>query len=341
MALWCGLAAATVQACGNDGGRPRTTSPQSTSGASGDGGTGGIGGGGPNVSGSGGSGTGGVGSGGPNVSGSGGSGAGGTATACVPPDMLIVLDRTLTMHRTPDGDKPADAPNYGSSKWHQAITALEQVIAPPLDEGIRFGLELWPRDSGGCVRLEQQVTGSQSASNNSCETGEVLVEPALHTGRAIASALDPATTTLCYSTPTGQALLEGEAYLQANHAEDRDQYVMLVTDGADWADTCPSPDPLQAVQQLAAAGIKTYLVGFFSSTGSEVGTGVEFLNDMACAGHTAEGFPATCTQDGNGNYVAADPDNGAVLYHQASSTMGLATALDDIAAEVCCFCDPE
>ncbi len=67
---------------------------------------------------------------------------------------------------------------------------------------------------------------------------------------------------------------------------------MLVTDGADWDQSCPTPNPLTVVQQLAKDGIKTFMVGF-SATGDVKpgGTGAPFLNDMACAGLTAKGFP--------------------------------------------------
>ncbi len=65
--------------------------------------------------------------------------------SCVPPDVVIALDRTLTMHQTPDGSEPVDAPNYESSKWFQALTAIKGLVTPKLDKGIHFGLEMWPR----------------------------------------------------------------------------------------------------------------------------------------------------------------------------------------------------
>ena len=47
---------------------------------------------------------------------------------------------------------------------------------------------------------------SKPATNPACEAGEIVVPPALGTGGAIQSALDPATTPLCITTPTGQGL---------------------------------------------------------------------------------------------------------------------------------------
>lgn len=296
--------------------------------------------------GTGGSGTGGTGTGGTN---SGGGGTGGLAidgasdgsTNCEPPDMLIALDRTLTMHRTVSGAVPTDAPDYQSSKWYQAVTALEQVTAAPLDQTVRFGLELWPRDPGGtaCNTLAEQVA-AKPTTNTACEAGEVVIPTGLGSGAAIASYLDPATTKLCFSTPTGEALNTAATYLAGNAVTGRDQFVVLVTDGADWDQSCPTPSPQANVAALAAAGVKTFVVGFFDSSGSDAGGGVgeEFLNDMACAGQTAKGFPAPCTQQGN-TWVATDPA-GPTLYYQTSSAAELTASLKELAGTVCCDCVP-
>src|SRR6185436_13017075 len=129
---------------------------------------------------------------GTDASGSGGGlavGAGGTSGtgngsgggACEPPDLLIVLDRTMSMHKRPDGSIPPDtAAGHAESKWYLAVNAVEQVSAAPADNGLRFGLELFPRDPGGgvCVTLSQKIQGL-SATNPSCEQGEVVVVPAL------------------------------------------------------------------------------------------------------------------------------------------------------------------
>jgi hypothetical protein len=302
-----------------------------------------------NTGGGGSGGTGGGSTGGSAGASTGGAGTGGIAidattdgnTSCEPPDMLIALDRTLTMHRTVTGAVPTDAPDYQSSKWWQAVTALEQVTAAPLDQGVRFGLELWPKDPGGtaCNTLAEQVA-AKPTTNASCEAGEVVIPPGLGTGAAIASYLDPATTKLCFSTPTGEALNTAATYLAGSAVAGRDQFVVLVTDGADWDFSCPDPSPQAKVAELAAAGVKTFVVGFFDSSGSDAGGGVgeEFLNDMACAGQTAKGFPAPCTQEGN-TWVATDP-SGPTLYFQTSSATELTTALKEVAGSVCCNCVP-
>ncbi len=68
--------------------------------------------------------------------------------------------------------------------------------------------------------------------------------------------------------------------------------MVLVTDGADWDQSCPDPNPLPVVQDIAQSGIKTFMIGF-SAEGVIMpgGVGASFLNDMACAGQTAKGFP--------------------------------------------------
>jgi hypothetical protein len=257
--------------------------------------------------------------------------------SCDPPDMMIALDRTLTMHKTPGGAEPTDAPAYASSKWYQAITAIEAMTAPPRDDGVRFGLELWPKDSGGCITLTEKVTNSVAATNVACEDGEVLIPPALASGASIAGLLDPASTKICSSTPTGKGLLTASDYLLKHATAGRQKYIALVTDGADWDQSCPTPDPLPIVQNLAAGGIKTYIVGFSAEASSlPGGVGAGFLNNMACAGMTAKGFPAGCKMSGGG-YVAVDPA-GATLYLAANDAAGLSAALDSITVSVCCGC---
>ncbi len=265
-----------------------------------------------------------------------GMGTGSGGASCEPPDVIIALDRTLTMHKTPAGGEPTDAPEYATSKWYQALAAIKGLVTPKLDKGIRFGLEMWPKDPGGCLTLAEKVMG-KAATNPNCQDGEILVPPGPGTSGQIAPLLDPTTAHICTSTPTGNALLTASGYLKANKKVGRGQYIMLVTDGADWDQSCPVPDPLGIVQQLAKDGIKTFMVGF-SATGDiqPGGTGAPFLNDMACAGLTAKGFPDACVMTAEG-YKAKEP-MGATLYLQASDGAALTTAFNGIATELCCDC---
>jgi Mg-chelatase subunit ChlD len=261
------------------------------------------------------------------------------ADSCDPPEFLFALDRTLTMHKTPDGNTPADVPDYKTSKWHQAITAIEKTVAPPRDQTLRFGLELWPRDPGGgqCVTLAERVQMTKPPTNDACQDGEVVVPPKLGAGAEIQNYLDPATTLICGSTPTGKGLVTAASHLLQNAVPGRDQYVVLVTDGADWEKTCPDPNPLPIVQDLAAGGIRTFVVGFSAEGDIQQGAvGAGFLNDLACAGQTAQGFPANCKYTGTG-YVAADA-GGPLLYIKAGNASELDSALQGVTGGFCCDC---
>lgn len=274
---------------------------------------------------------------------SGGDGGGGAdavgspfdASSCQPPDMLFVVDRTMSMHRRPDGTRtPASDPStWVESKWYIALSTIETVTAS-LDQTIRFGLSLFPIDRGGdlCVTLEQRINDI-TATNVQCEGGELLVPPDLGTAGVIANAIDPYTTRLCRSTPIGAGLGTALTELAAIQDPIRDQYVTLLTDGQD---TCDEALSLANAQALAAAGINVYVIGFDAS-----GTGVDrgHLNDLACAGKTAPDFATNCMDAGGGNYVATNRD-GPTLYFDAGDAGQLEATMTTIAGAVCCNCIP-
>jgi hypothetical protein len=262
---------------------------------------------------------------------------------CDAPDMLIVLDHTLSMAAEPSGTRPANTPaGHMLSKWYLATKAIAGVTAPPEDQTVRFGLEVFPLnphdepDAGGtgaCVTLEQELGGT-SANNTHCQPGELVFSPDLGTGTEIATTLDPETFELCISTPIDAAMGTAARVLQAIAAPPRKQFVILVTDGGE---TCMG-DATVTVQALAAAGVSSYIVGFGSADGGAGGVNVKLLNDLACAGGTATGFPAPCAQvEGGTAYVATDP-NGPPLFFLAEDGDALATSLQTIAGSVCCGC---
>jgi hypothetical protein len=276
----------------------------------------------------------GQGTGGSGFKGAGGGTGGGMN--CEPPDMLIVLDRTMSMHRQPNGTPAVDTPGgLKESKWWIAVEAVE-VATATYSQGIRFGLELFPKDpgNGACVTLQQRISGT-TATNPNCQQGEVLVEPDLSTSAAIDMAIDPLTSVLCKSTPIAKGLETTSAALlaleQGSNTE-REQYALLITDGQD---TCSALDALQEVQAMAAAEVKTYVVGFHASGGT--GVDVPQLNNMACGGHTATDFANNCVDDGQGNY-SWDSLALPIVYIVAEGADSLNVALTNIAAEVCCDC---
>ncbi|RYE74355.1 MAG: VWA domain-containing protein, partial [Myxococcales bacterium] len=200
-----------------------------------------------------------------------------------------------------------------------------------------FGLELWPRENPTCVTLAERVEGKLPENPPLCEIGEVTVPLGVNRGKAIQDALDPTTTRICSTTPTGTALTTAKDYLVLNNEDGREQYVVLVTDGADWDKSCPDPSPLPIVQELSAAGIKTFVVGFSAEQTTQSGVGKGFLNDMACAGQTAKGFPGTCKKVGDG-YVALDSSAAAPLFLSATDGGQLAKSLQSISGSLCCDC---
>jgi hypothetical protein len=320
---------ATAVACGSSGGSSTFN----------DGGSGGGSG-----SGSGGSGSGG---------GSGGSGDGGIGTfgdgsptdgqgaGCNAPDMLIVLDHTDSMSDEPTGKKPPDTmAGQMLSKWYLATQAIKAVVAPPLDQKVSYGLEMFPLDPatvdagagmGTCSTLSQLLNGMAS-TNKSCQPAEIVFPPAPGNGAAITTFLDPLTVRLCVSTPIALALGTAQTELAAVQKSGIAQYILLVTDGGE---TCKG-DVTAAAQALAAKGIKTFVVGFGGLDAGSAGVNVPLLDDVACAGETAPNFPTGCTKGANG--YTATSTSGAPLFYSAQDGASLQTALQKITSSVCCGC---
>jgi hypothetical protein len=254
------------------------------------------------------------------------------SAACEAPDVLVLLDRTMSMSKRPDGSTPSNTlAGHSEAKWSIAIAAIE-ALTSKFDASIRFGLALFPRDPGGgkCITLQQRLSG-KSASNSQCDVGELLVPPAPTTATTIAATLDPEATVLCTSTPIGKGLATAQNALAAIATPVRPQYVLFVGDGRD---TCNGGLVLANAHALAAADVKLYVLAF---DGSADGIDNALLNDLACAGRTATGFPSSCIDEGAGRFVAANR-NGPALYFRAENGLTLATALGDIAGQVCCGC---
>lgn len=227
--------------------------------------------------------------------------------SCNPPDMLVVLDRSDSMSKPPGG---ADA---GASKWSLAVSAIEDISAAPIDTTLRFGLELLPDQAG------------TKGDAGSCASGLLAIDPGLGNGAAIATTLG--STQLLNSTPIGGALAVAQTTLAGEHVDGRGQNVLLVTDGKE---TCDGNPALPIVQSLAAAGVHTYVVGFGGAVDAAG------LNDLACAGETAQNFPGPCKQTQTG-WVASVPDTKHVFY-DATSGDDLKNALDAITNGTCCGC---
>jgi hypothetical protein len=254
--------------------------------------------------------------------------AGGTDEICHPPHLLVLLDRTESMWKEPDGSIPEDTPEgRAASKWAVAIGAVERFTADYSDR-FDFGLALFPRDPGGgtCVTLSQRI-GAIRATNPLCQGGEILVSPGPSASAAIEASLDWETTLLCRSTPIGAALATAQTELARLPAEGREQYVVFVGDGLE---TCNSALAISTAQTMAADGVRTFVISFDGSGASSPLT----LDNLACAGQTARGFPDGCTDAGDGRWVASSPGQGEPLFYQAQTRDQLGQVLGDIADKV-------
>jgi hypothetical protein len=201
---------------------------------------------------------------------------GSTRLEAVLPSMLLVVDKSASMDQTP--------PDFSSTKWDALYTALETTFGDAAGN-INFGLDLYPAVEAETCEMpssEEIVVPIQSG-------GDVLILDELGTtdpsgGTPTAAALERA---LDYFTTGEGASLKGE------------KFVLLATDGGpncnkdltcgpeactlNIEDKCPantnccdpvdSNDPdgqekcldedasVAAVAALAAAGIKTFVVG--------------------------------------------------------------------------------
>lgn len=192
------------------------------------------------------------------------------------------------------------------SKWSIASGALGDLVATPNDDGLRFGLEVFP-DVGGA-----------------CASGTVLVQPGPTHGPAIKTELSK--IGLLPGTPIGAPIDLARQTLSSIKVTGRKQFVLLLTDGGE---TCKTAAGLPAVQALAKDGVKTFVVGFGG------GVNVAELNDLACAGLTAPALKTSCVQSSAG---WAWNGTSANLYYQAQDASSLKKALAAVAGTTCCGC---
>jgi hypothetical protein len=262
-------------------------------------GSGGSGGNSGGSSGSGSGGSGGMYSGGSSGNGSGGSGGAGgidntpdamncgvqtfTPTQGLPPDLMIVLDKSGSMM-----DPPGSG---GASKWVQVTGALNMTVGQ-LQSSIKFGLSFFPTDGA-------------------CGVGNTAVPIMPNAGAAIASAI--AGQSPGGSTPTPDGIYRGAMSLMAV-GDQNPKYILLATDGdpncsatlgpgAGGACMCPSgttqmgnqccilpnvcvpctgnavADTVAAITNSAQAGVHTFVIGVATDSSSDGN-----LNMMAMAG---------------------------------------------------------
>jgi hypothetical protein len=172
------------------------------------------------------------------------------------PDMLIVLDRSGSMNESIDGGW------FSPSKWRVMRDALKTVTLAN-QQAIRFGLKMFP-------------------SNNGCDVGAGMpVGIDLGQSSAIVDAMNDSGAG--GDTPAQLGLQRALAIYQAAPASTGARYVLFATDGfPNCADSEEEAETatIDAVEALADAGIKSFVVGFGSSVTANPG----FLDQVAMAG---------------------------------------------------------
>jgi len=216
---------------------------------------------------------------------------------CAPARVMVVLDKSSSMETGMIG---------GVTKWNTAVSGLGDVLSA-YDGKAEFGLMTFPKPS-------------------QCSPGGLDVAPALNNRDAILGALSDPPPDAGNYTPMAQTL-EAAGTEPSLSSAIGPRHVILITDGWQWCDPYDPAtryDGVTAVQNLAAQGITTWIVGF----GSEVDTAA--LNKMAVAANTA--LPG-CNPD------STDPSASDNCYFQVDNSTQLVSALMTIAgsvsAEVC------
>jgi hypothetical protein len=262
-------------------------------------------------------------------------------STCRPPQLMIVLDRSGSFARRPDGTVPPNtAAGKRETRWHIALTGIKTVAAD-LEDGLQFGLALFPRDPEGAGGEDCSNLGTwldeylpPETTDGVCNPGELKVSPALMNAAALDSAITLNGTGLCSWTPIGAGLSAAKGELDAIRDEEYAQYALLITDGKDNCDGKDgySTGSLATADAMQAAGIDLYVVGF---DGSGADLDPAHLNDLACAGHTAFDFAGNC-REGAGGFRAVDNPTPARLYYLATELGSLQAALAAIGEDLSC-----
>jgi hypothetical protein len=220
----------------------------------------------------------------------------------LPPDILIVQDKSGSMNESADGTCSS---NCGAkSKWSQVTAALNQVVGMT-DTTVNWGLKFFS-DNGHC--------GANGAPAVSVASGNAA---------AIMSSIGK--TSPGGNTPTRDAIATGAAYLMGL-TDTNKKYLLLATDGlpncpagcslTNPSNACTMTDnpaedkaATDAVAAAAAAGYPVFVVGV-GMTGADA-----TLNAMAMAG----GMPQS---------------GGGTAFYSVTDTASLVNALNTILGRV-------
>ncbi len=154
-------------------------------------------------------------------------------------NMLIVLDKSGSMDKTPNG--------FELSKWEAVNSAFEQSL-PPVAGTVNFGLMMYPYSEDRVIPTE--------CTTGCCEvqTGEAAINVPIGEGsRAVRDVLEVLNDTPPGGgTPTAAALAEAYRYFTSGEGlglKGR-KYVLLATDGAPNCDSGNSCDEDKCTQNI-------------------------------------------------------------------------------------------
>ena len=170
--------------------------------------------------------------------------------ATLPPDILIVQDKSGSMADDPSGNKCSTT---GCSKWSQVTTAMENVVMAT-QANVNWGLKFF-------------------ANNSSCGINAGAAVP-IAANNYSAIQMSFSKTSTGGSTPTETALDSATAYMQTL-TDSNPKFLLLATDGlpncqpgnsSTSADDSPGAEA--AVTRAAQAGFPTFVVGIATDKGS-------------------------------------------------------------------------
>lgn len=172
-----------------------------------------------------------------------------------PPDLLVVMDRSVTM------DAPIDPFNPNGPDRLSAMGDALAAVAADYDENIHFGLSVFPTAAqcdvapGTAVPIAPRNAGALIDYFSGLEAGG--------------------------GTPAHLALENAAAVYAGRAANPAGRYVLFATDGVPGCGGNQDPAALTiaAIRDLAAAGVQTFVLAF---GGVELPT--EFLDEAALAG---------------------------------------------------------
>jgi hypothetical protein len=184
----------------------------------------------------------------------------------VPPNLLIVLDRSCSM---------------GPAKWQAAVDAIKGVTTK-YKGSIRFGMTLFPDlEEPNCAQGAIPVPIADGAETRI----QTMLTNALNENHRYNPTKGPCVTNIDTAMTQAQGAPELKDAARAN-------YVLLVTDGSQSKSCDPDPkNPADArtektIAAMRTAGIKTFVVGF------SVGTDAAQLDKFAVAGGTTKFYDA-------------------------------------------------